>query len=288
MADHLIMCDRCEIWYCYKCADVNVKLIDVLVEFKELHWFCKKCDEIAIKAIQNFNPEKVSSLDIVQRNIADTLVRVKNLNKAVVDTANQFKNSFADVLKSGKGKSSQTNQSASNVMDVGQNLTEISNSEDLSLNSVENIASSLANEQREREKRKLNIIVYNVPESEATTGLERKEEDLNKLNNLFKDYLQVSPEITKVIQLGKRDDKPRLLKVSIASADQKSSILRNKAKLKKDGNPEHVKSIYISPDYTPLEQRKRKNLREQLKKMNNVANLYVIKNGSIVRKERTK
>ena len=232
MADHLIMCDRCEIWFCYRCAQVDVGLINVLVEFKELHWFCKKCDEIAIRAIQSFNPEKVSSLDVVQRNIADTLVRVKNLNKVVIDTANQFKNSFTDVLKSGKGKFSRVNQSAIN-MEVDQTCTDMPNPEDLSLDSVENLTSSLANEQSEREKRKLNVIVYNVPESEATAGLERKEEDLKQLNSLFKDYLQVTPSITKVTRLGKRDEKPRLLKVSVALADQKSAILRNKAKLRK-------------------------------------------------------
>ena len=87
--------------------------------------------------------------------------------------------------------------------------------------------------------------------------------------------------------MGKRDDKPRLLKVSLGSADQKSSLLRNKVILKKDSNPEHIKNIYISPDYTPLEQKKRKALCEQLKKMINVSNLYVIRNGSIVRKEKT-
>ena len=151
-------------------------------------------------------------------------------------------------------------------METDQTFTEVSNSEDLLLDPVENITSSLANEQKEREKRKLNVMVYNVPESEASNGLEKKEEDLNRLNNLFKDNLQISANITKVIRLGKRDDKPRLLKVSLGSADQKSNLLRNKAKLKKDSNPEHIKNIYISPDYTPLEQKKRKALREQLKK----------------------
>ena len=46
----------------------------------------------------------------------------------MVDTANQFKHSFADVL------------------------TEKSNPEDLSLDAVENITSSLAKKQREKEK----------------------------------------------------------------------------------------------------------------------------------------
>ena len=45
------------------------------------------------------------------------------------------------------------------VMEVDQNLTEISNPEDLSRDSVENITSSLANEQREKEKQKLNMIL---------------------------------------------------------------------------------------------------------------------------------
>ena len=50
MADHLIMCDRCEIWFCYGCAEVDW-LIDVLVEFKEFHWFCKKCDAGPVETV---------------------------------------------------------------------------------------------------------------------------------------------------------------------------------------------------------------------------------------------
>ena len=83
-------------------------------------------------------------------------------------------------------------------MEVDQTFTEISNPEDLSLDSVENLMSSLANEQRKREKRKLNVIVYNAP---ATTGLERKEEDLKQLNNLFKE--QVTPNIIKLQNWGR-------------------------------------------------------------------------------------
>ena len=50
MADHLIMCDRCEIRFCYRCAEIDL-LINVLVEFKEIHWFCTKCDGITIRAL---------------------------------------------------------------------------------------------------------------------------------------------------------------------------------------------------------------------------------------------
>ena len=57
-------------------------------------------------------------------------------------------------------------------METDQTFTEVSNSEDLLLDPVENITSSLANEQKEREKWKLNVIVYNVPESKVSAGLE--------------------------------------------------------------------------------------------------------------------
>ena len=50
MADHLIMCDRCEIQFCYRYAEVDW-LIYVPVKFKELHWLCKKCDGITIRAL---------------------------------------------------------------------------------------------------------------------------------------------------------------------------------------------------------------------------------------------
>ena len=54
-------------------------------------------------------------------------------------------------------------------------------------------------------------------------------------------------------------------------------------KLKNEKNPDLIKKIYINPDLTPLEQRKRKALRQQLADLNKDSNnTYIIKNGSIV------
>ena len=58
-------------------------------------------------------------------------------------------------------------------------------------------------------------------QKQLATGLERKEEDLSKLNLQFKEYLQVTPNITKVITydcMGKRDTKPTI--ITVTSADQ--------------------------------------------------------------------
>ena len=62
--------------------------------------------------------------------------------------------------------------------------------------------------------------------------------------------------------LVKKKDKPRLLKVSIQSLEEKTNILRNKQKLKDQSNPEKVCTVYTTPDLSPSEQAKNKALRQ--------------------------
>ena len=54
-------------------------------------------------------------------------------------------------------------------------------------------------------------------------------------------------------------------------------ILKNKLKLRSSNNPSPVRNVFITPDYTPLEQKKNKALRQQLADMNKVENAYTIK-----------
>ena len=61
-------------------------------------------------------------------------------------------------------------------------------------------------------------------------------------------------------------------------------ILKNKLKLRSSNNPSPVRNVFITPDYTPLEQKKNKALRQQLADMNKVENVYTIKNGKIARR----
>jgi len=64
------------------------------------------------------------------------------------------------------------------------------NNEEL-LNSVaNNIAATLAAEQKDREKRQLNIIVHNIDESSATSGTERKSDDIAKVSKVIQEVLK--------------------------------------------------------------------------------------------------
>ena len=50
------------------------------------------------------------------------------------------------------------------------------------------------------------------------------------------------------------------------------------------GGISDVHKVFITPDFTPLEQRQNKALRQQLAAMNKDKKLYVIKNGKIVQR----
>ena len=159
----------------------------------------------------------------------------------------------------------------------------------ITTDSIANIASTLVNEEKEKEKRQLNLILHNIKESDATDSSKRIEEDVCAATIVFKDYLDVTVSVTKCFRIGKkRDDpnKPRLLKIMVSSLDEKVAVLRNKLRLRSQDNPEHIRKVFITPDLTPTEQTKNKELRSQLAEMNKVANLYKIKNGKIVRKEK--
>ena len=155
--------------------------------------------------------------------------------------------------------------------------------------SIANIACKLANEEKEKEKRQLNLILHNVKESISKENSVRKDEDTRSATSILKDYLDVTVSITKCLRIGKKHDdpnKPRLLKITVGSVDEKIAVLRNKLRLRNQDNPEPIRKVFITADLTPLEQKRSKELRSQLAEMNKVANIYRIKNGEIVRKEK--
>ena len=151
--------------------------------------------------------------------------------------------------------------------------------------SVEHIAVSLVSEQKEKERRQLNIIVHKLKESTATDGPSRKSDDIKRCESLFQTYLGIEVSIANTFRLGQKSDKPRFLKLSLSSLHEKGEILKNKYKLKASANPQHIREIFITSDLTPLEQKKNKELRKKLADMNKDENVFVIKNGKIFRRQ---
>ena len=69
----------------------------------------------------------------------------------------------------------------------------------------------------------------------------------------------IKPTVVNALRIGKRRDagpdvKPRLLKLTLASKQDKASLLRNCTKLQNKSNSENVRKVYATPDLTPQEQ----------------------------------
>ena len=86
---------------------------------------------------------------------------------------------------------------------MDSNTTQQTSANEESLNSVaNNIAATLVAKQKDKEKRQLNLI-HNIDESSATSGAERKPEDIAKVSKLLQEVLKVSCSITKAFRIGK-------------------------------------------------------------------------------------
>ena len=147
------------------------------------------------------------------------------------------------------------------------------------------IISSVLNEEKDKARRRLNLIVHRVPESQADTGTTRRDDDINFVTSCLKDHLDMSVTIEKAFRLGKRSDtqsdRPRLLKITLNSERDRSMILKKCAKLRNNENPAHIKKVFFTPDLTPGELELNKKLRADLKEKNKDKNLYCIKNGKL-------
>jgi len=83
---------------------------------------------------------------------------------------------------------------------------------------VANITLSLTSEQKEKEKRKFNVILHNLSESIANDSSVRKQDDIDRCSSLFSTYLNATVSIKNAICLEKRDSRPcHLLKLTLGN-----------------------------------------------------------------------
>ena len=116
----------------------------------------------------------------------------------------------------------------------------------LTSESVTTITIGVVDEQRERDRRKLNLIFHNVPESAKQRGPEGKADDISTVNGLLHQYLDFNPTISNVVLLGEKSDRPRLLKVSVSTVQEKSTILCNCYKLRNSKNPTYIQKKFAT------------------------------------------
>lgn len=123
----------------------------------------------------------------------------------------------------------------------------------------------------EREMRKSNIVLYNLPEPEGETAEERKTEDAEEVRNIFKvinNKVNAETEVKFMYRIGEKEKndeaKPRPLLIGFKKPASAENILTNCKNLKNSD----FDSISVVPDLTQRQRKEEQQMREEVKKKN--------------------
>ena len=118
-------------------------------------------------------------------------------------------------------------------------------------------------EQMEKVRRKKNLVVYNLPESEEEQARDRYKEDEIACRKIFEVMEMENNEQKQVIRLGKREEyKIRPVLVKLKDEETAKEVLVRAKRLRFS---EQYAGVFISKDLSRAE--REKNLRKELKEL---------------------
>ena len=158
-----------------------------------------------------------------------------------------------------------------------------SNNTNISCEDTSSAVSSVFSNEKDKDRRNLNIILHNILESTAESGETRKQHDTDTAAAIINQHLNIPTSISNVIRLGEKSEvgKPRLLRITVDSVQAKVKIVLNCIKIRSFKDPSHLKKVFLTPDLTLKEHKENKSLRTTLTELNKDGNKYQIKNGEL-------
>ena len=139
-------------------------------------------------------------------------------------------------------------------------------------------------EKDEHDKRMLNLVIVNIPESGKDTMEEKKEHDVERVIEVLKstglDAGELK-EVTNVFRLGKDQGRTRPIRISVRKLETKDKILQNVRQINTNKNASE--RVYVNKDLTQNEREEEKILRDELREKRKSNNgRWVIRNQKVV------
>ena len=207
--------------------------------------------------------------EIIETNKAEieNIRKTKHHHENSVETSKEIRKELEEVKKKiGAEKTEEARSSKGTQQQMNQILTQV--------------------EEIERERRKKNIVIFNLQEPNGSESSERYREDEEKCGKIFVEELNVQDlRIEKLIRIGKKtENRRRPLLVKLGSEDERKTVMKAASKLR---NSKNFERLYISKDMTVSEREKEKKLREELsqRKQQGESEL-IIRRGKIIRIDR--
>ena len=293
--DFGLECEVCEGWFHIKCQDMTKDEYTFLESHKSLHWYCNSCNSSIVNVIKLFSSlkTKVDDIDNKLNSICDGILPVKieesidnkikvgvgeiemKVNKLIsefqeirdqvsiaetkLDTAIEAK--LVTSMDSIKKNLEPTWASIVNK-EVNTQFQRVS-SDVTSVKTVLEDTQKMANEEREKESRSHNVIIYRVPEIDNQE--QRIKDDRVFCLELFNEVVGVDAkeEDFKFYRLGKKDHGFRPLLIKFREKTTKNRVMESLYKLQNADSK--FTNVSITHDMTLNEREECKTLVEEAK-----------------------
>ena len=275
--DEMMICERCDQYFCTACIHMSSAEYYVLSNRSDSHWFCEACDSNAIADV------------LTGKEIEEKCKRYLQVMTARVDELEvqlQTKADISDVCR----LADSTEKMMSDIDELKADVQSLKHKE-ASCRTEDEISRDIdisVGEMIEREKRKNNLVLFNVPEPEEGDDARNKAADVATVQKLWRDELNLDVIPKAPTRLGSKQSTPRPLRVEVTSDPSRLSVLR-KAKTLVQSKNEIAKKIFIKRDITPMQRAEEKRLlklrdekREEAKKKGDMSANWVIRRRRVV------
>ena len=276
-----IECDICKKWFHPSCEGLTNEAVAAIDRHK-LFWLCGECksyvenfQEIVAGGKDPLLSELTEGLTKMEQKLAKMGENVESVEKALV-SQKEVLMEIGSMMKSHVAKTSHAEletvvkkvvreenntyadmvKKLSNKMEGQGTFEPASQTKELK-NAVTDCL--------EQEKRRRNIVIFNVPEQDADISREEQaSRDIRSVQDLIMEGLKLKIHPEKVTRIGKPSiGKSRLVVVTLSDESEKWDLLKMAKQLRNAG--ERFENIYLAPDLSPAEQVRNRNLRKELK-----------------------
>ena len=232
-----IQCEACLEWFHPKCQDLCAEAFKAISTY-HLLWICNECRERLGRI-----------LDMGKRVEACIEKAEKRITRVVMENK---KEAAEEVEKKVQGQLKKMEEQVTKQIDsTSETLKKVVQNKD------------------ESEERSNNLIIHGLEESKKNEGVQRKEEDKQKVMEIAKAVCgnDVKLKVTGIVRLrGKQGDqeqngKPRLLLVKFETKEEANKLFQERLGLKNAG----YNNVYINRDLSKEEREKQHKLRVELR-----------------------
>ena len=272
-----IQCEICEHWWHTKCQKIGEEAFEVL-QRGNAHWYCLPCNDgvgslmaeiIKLQSKQDKYEDEINEIKSNQEEVKHNQHRVETdmgkLNEDITvhahelveikEAIKEIKSSIQQQQVSQKQMESEDGLWSTIVKKHVENKIETVKEQMQEVQRTVIEAKEHIDEEKEKEKRRNNIIIYKMPEGTAASFEARRKEDLAFCQHLVQEVLEIdckNDAIQNIIRLGKRDvTKSRPLLVTFKEPIVKSEVMEALYKLAEA--EDRFKILSVSHDLTQKE-----------------------------------